>query len=143
MLQVPLDYHRMHVRISADGRRITELGRDEPDCGRDILLCFALRLRGADIREHRCRTQSATPCPEVLGTVWKSRDLLEVIVDLAGLHVVPCTVTVPISKQSPSGNLQQRLYEPRKIPIHHSLAMPDRSLAYIVEADSVAIHGDM
>src|SRR6185312_1685807 len=143
MVQVPLDDHRMHVRFSADGRRITELGRDEPDRGRNILLCFALRLRGANIREHRRRAQRATPGPEILGTVWKSRDVLEIVVDLAGLHVVPRTVTVPISKQPPAGNLEQRLYEPREIPIHNSLAMPYRSLSYIVEADSVAIHGDV
>src|SRR6185437_2602501 len=112
-------------------------------CGRNVLLRVALRLRGADVREYGRGAQCSAPRPEVLGTVRKSRQLLQILVYVGRLHVSPRTVGVLISKQSPAGNFQQRSDETRKTSAHHGLAMPDRSLSNEVEDDRVAVHADV
>src|SRR6185437_15283963 len=143
VIQISLDDDRMHVRFSADGRRVTELRGDQPDCGGDIPLRIAIRLRGANIRQHGRGAQRPAPCPEVLGAVRKAGKLLQVLVHFGGLDVAPFAILGLIAKQPAPRNLQQRLDEARKVAAHDSLAMPDRALADVVEDDPVAIDGDV
>src|SRR5882762_4720807 len=98
----------MHVGLPTYSRRVAELGGDEANGGDDILFPLVLALSFPQLSQHRRRTKSSAPGPEVLGSVRKVRDALDVLVDVARIDVVPLAIFLVTKKPGP-----RRLHERR------------------------------
>src|SRR6185503_15207587 len=105
--------------------------------GDDVLLSLCLTLSLPQLGEHRCRTQRSTPGAEILGGVRELRHFLDIVVDVAGVDVVPLSI-LQIAEQTGTRRLQQRRYEAGESFIDDDVALRDRSLSLVLEFHHVA-----
>src|SRR5436309_3271854 len=97
----------MHIGLPTYSRSIAELGRDQADRGDDVFLALSRTPSLPQLRQHRRSAQSSAPRSEILRRVGKLRHVLDVLIDVARIHVEPLAVLL-ITEQSRPRRLQQR-----------------------------------
>src|ERR1700716_775464 len=122
----------MHVGLPTYSRGVPQLCRNETDRGEDIFLPLGLALSLPQLRQHRRRAQRSSPRPEVLGRIREVGDSLDVVVDVARIHVLPLSIFL-VPEQPRPGRLQQLSDESREILTIDDVPLRDRSLAAILE----------
>src|SRR5689334_10615112 len=142
-VEVACDHHRMHVRLAADRRGISELRRDEPHRHGDVSLRFPLVPRRAELGKHRRGAQCSTPRPEILRAEVRREALVHIIVDVACGEIAPAPVGISIAEEAGAGRFELTRDQLRELSIDDDLPLLLVALAEVREHDDIALDGDV
>jgi len=139
-IEIGIQHFRMNIAFSADGRRITEPGRDPLDRYLDILLGVRLGVEALEFREGHRRQYSPCPCTEIFCGDIHASNLAKIVVDIRGRYRPTLAVRVDILEQVLPRQLLTGFDDPCYPPVLYLQAPRLAALALEVETQFATCH---